>query len=72
MKIGYARVSTTDQNLEIQVTALNKAGCSRVFKEKVSGARKKRPELNRLLDQLRPGDTVVVGVLWKNPQKWTF
>ena len=62
MKIGYARVSTTDQNLEIQVAALNKAGCSRVFKEKISGARKERPELNRLLDQLRPGDTVVV---WK-------
>ena len=49
MKIGYARVSTTDQNLEIQVAALNKAGCSCVIKEKISGARKERPELNRLL-----------------------
>jgi DNA invertase Pin-like site-specific DNA recombinase len=62
MKIGYARVSTVDQNLEVQLTALETAGCRRIFREKVSGAHRERPELQRLLDHLRPGDTVVV---WK-------
>lgn len=62
MKIGYARVSTTDQNLESQLAALKEAGCSRIFQEKISGAKKDRPELQRLLDQLRQGDVVVV---WK-------
>ena len=62
MKIGYARVSTTDQNLDLQLAALKEAGCSRVFQEKISGAKKDRPELQRLLDHLRPGDVVVV---WK-------
>ena len=62
MKIGYARVSTTDQNLELQLTALKEAGCARIFQEKISGAKKERPELQRLLDQLRPQDVVVV---WK-------
>lgn len=62
MKIGYARVSTTDQNLELQLVALKKAGCNRIFQEKISGAKKDRPELQRLLDQLRAGDVVVV---WK-------
>ena len=52
MKIGYARVSTTDQNLELQLAALEEAGCSRIFQEKISGAKKERPELERLLDQL--------------------
>ncbi|HBD9326082.1 TPA: recombinase family protein [Legionella pneumophila] len=62
MKIGYARVSTVDQNLELQLAALKEAGCSRIFQEKISGAKKDRPELQRLLDQLRQGDVVVV---WK-------
>ena len=62
MKIGYARVSTTDQNLELQLTALKEAGCNRIYQEKISGAKKDRPELERLLDQLRPDDMVVV---WK-------
>lgn len=62
MKIGYARVSTTDQNLELQVTALKEAGCTRIYQEKISGVKKERPELRRLLDQLRPDDVVVV---WK-------
>lgn len=62
MKIGYARVSTTDQNLDLQLAALKKAGCGRIFQEKISGAKKDRPELQRLLDHLRPGDVVVV---WK-------
>ncbi len=62
MKIGYARVSTADQNLELQLTTLKEAGCSRIYQEKISGAKKDRPELERLLDQLRPNDVVVV---WK-------
>lgn len=62
MKIGYARVSTTDQNLELQLAALEKVGCGRIYQEKISGAKRERPELQRLLDQLRPDDVVVV---WK-------
>jgi DNA invertase Pin-like site-specific DNA recombinase len=62
MKIGYARVSTTDQNLELQLAALKQAGCGRIYQEKISGAKRERPELQRLLDQLRPDDIVVV---WK-------
>ena len=60
MKIGYARVSTRDQNLELQLDALQKAGCETVFQEKASGATKARPELDRLLASLRPGDTVYI------------
>ena len=62
MKIGYARVSTADQKLELQLAALKKGGCQRIFREKVSGAHRQRAELQRLLAQLRTGDTVVV---WK-------
>lgn len=60
MKIGYARVSTTDQNLELQLTALREAGCVRIYQEKISGAKRNRPELQRLIDQLRPDDIVIV------------
>jgi DNA invertase Pin-like site-specific DNA recombinase len=60
MKIGYARVSTEDQKLTIQLEALKQAGCDRIFREKVSGAYRDRPELNRMLDHLRKGDVVVV------------
>jgi DNA invertase Pin-like site-specific DNA recombinase len=60
MKIGYARVSTDDQRLDLQLAALSEAGCRRIFQEKVSGVRRDRPELARLLDHLREGDTVVV------------
>jgi DNA invertase Pin-like site-specific DNA recombinase len=62
MKIGYARVSTTEQNLDLQLTALKEAGCRRIYQEKISGAKLNRPELQRLIDQLRPDDIVVV---WK-------
>jgi DNA invertase Pin-like site-specific DNA recombinase len=62
MFIGYARVSTQDQNLDLQLKALSDFGCTKIFKEKVSGKSKDRPELNNLLSQLRAGDTVVV---WK-------
>ena len=57
---GYARVSTLDQDLTLQRAALKEAGCRRLYEEKVSGARRDRPELARLLDQLREGDVVVV------------
>jgi hypothetical protein len=60
--LGYARVSTTDQHPQLQVDALQRAGCDRVFTETASGARADRPTLEQVLDQLRPGDTLVV---WK-------
>lgn len=62
MKIGYARVSSSDQHLDLQLAALKESGCERIFQEKVTGAHRHRPELERMLDQLRPNDTVVV---WK-------
>lgn len=63
MKIGYARVSTQDQSLDLQLKALKKAGCHRIFREKLSGATtRQRPEFQRMLDQTRAGDTIVV---WK-------
>jgi DNA invertase Pin-like site-specific DNA recombinase len=58
--IGYARVSTTDQKAELQVDALTAAGCDRVFTDKASGSLASRLQLDRMLDQLRPGDVVVV------------
>ena len=61
MKIGYARVSTEDQSLDMQVDALEAAGCERVFSEKVTGnGKKKQPELEKALDILREGDTLVI------------
>ncbi|MEL6148910.1 MAG: recombinase family protein [Chloroflexota bacterium] len=62
MKIGYARVSTTDQDLNLQLDALNAAGCERIYHEKISGANKNRPQLRQLLDHLREGDEIIV---WK-------
>jgi len=60
MKIGYARVSTQDQNLERQLDALNAAGCERIFNEKMTGTKSDRPELRTMLLTLREGDTLVV------------
>ncbi len=60
MKIGYARVSTNDQNSQLQLDALNNTGCDRIYEESMSAKTKDRPELNRLLDAIREGDTVVV------------
>lgn len=58
--IGYARVSTQGQDLASQRASLSEIGCARVFEEKISGTRRDRPELIRLLDHLRPGDIVTV------------
>ncbi len=60
--IGYARVSTEEQNLALQLEALKKAGCARVFTDKASGTGAVRPGLAEALSHLRPGDTLVV---WK-------
>ncbi|MFF1291998.1 MULTISPECIES: recombinase family protein [unclassified Streptomyces] len=60
--IGYARVSTDDQEAQLQRDALTEAGCSRIFEDKASGKSTDRPELTAVLDYLRAGDTLVV---WK-------
>src|ERR1700738_4989387 len=62
MLIGYARVSTQDQNLDMQIEALTKAGCKKVFEDKISGSRAERPGLIKAQESLREGDTLVV---WK-------
>lgn len=64
MRIGYARVSTRDQNLDLQLDALRKAGCTDtyIYKEEISGATRERPQLQKLLEQIREGDVVVI---WK-------
>lgn len=58
--VGYARVSTSEQEDDLQVDALEKAGCVRVFSDRASGTLDQRPELTLLLDFLREGDTLVV------------
>lgn len=63
MLLGYARVSTEDQHLALQRAALTRAGCQRLYEEKLSGAKRARPELERMLDHLRAGDVVVVSRL---------
>ena len=63
MLIGYARVSTQEQNLELQINALKEVGCKKIFTEKASGAQRERPELKAALEYMRPNeDTLVV---WK-------
>ena len=57
---GYARISTGEQDAQLQHDALKNAGCYRIFTDTASGSLESRPELNKLLDQLRPGDTLVV------------
>ena len=62
MLVGYARVSTQEQDLALQLDALRAAGCKKVFEEKASGAQRERPALQAALDYMRQGDTLVV---WK-------
>lgn len=62
MLVGYARVSTQDQNLDLQIDALKAAGCEKIFIEKASGAQRDRPELQAAIEYARNGDTLVV---WK-------
>lgn len=60
MLIGYARVSTHDQNLDLQRDALEQAGCARIYEDRLSGAASARPGLDKLREVLRAGDTLVV------------
>ncbi len=60
MKIGYARVSTDDQSLDIQIGILRKAGCKKIFEEKRSGVGRDRPQLTKMIKSLKKGDVVVV------------
>lgn len=60
--IGYARVSTYEQNLDLQIEALKQAGCKKIYSDKISGSKAERVELNKLKENLREGETVVV---WK-------
>ena len=60
MIIGYGRVSTEDQHLDAQIDALQEAGAERIFADKISGSKRKRPELDKMLEQLRRGDIVLV------------
>ncbi len=62
MNIGYARVSTQDQNLDLQIDALTKAGCDKIYEEKASGSKAERLELQDMLKHLRRGDNLVI---WK-------
>lgn len=60
-KIGYARVSTADQNLDLQIAALEKAGCSQIYSDHgVSGCQENRPEFNKALGDTQPGDTLLI------------
>lgn len=62
MLMGYARISTDDQNPELQLDALQQAGCVKVFTERITGSSTNRPQLDQALEHLRQGDTLVV---WK-------
>ena len=63
MKIGYARVSTEEQNLDRQLDSLKEAGCEKIFQEKITGTKKERPELDKLMEQLRSGDLIIISDL---------
>ena len=60
MKIGYARISTKEQKLDLQLDALKKEGCEKIFSDIISGAKKDRPNLDKMLEQLKVGDMVIV------------
>jgi DNA invertase Pin-like site-specific DNA recombinase len=60
MDIGYARVSTKEQSLDLQIDALRRAGCAKIYDEVAGGARARRPVLETLLGELRAGDVLVI------------
>jgi len=60
MLIGYARVSTLEQNLDLQMDAMKKEGCEKIFTDTTSGAKTERPGLTKAIEMLRKGDTLVV------------
>ena len=62
MKVGYARVSTKNQNLDLQIDALNKSGCEKIYQDIASGARTERPGLNEMINNIRSDDVLVI---WK-------
>jgi DNA invertase Pin-like site-specific DNA recombinase len=62
MKLGYARISTMEQNLDLQLDALRKAGAEKIFTDKISGSKAERQGLDQLLESVRAGDTVII---WK-------
>ena len=62
MKIGYARVSTAEQSLNLQIDALKRVGCEKIYREVAGGAKSARPQLDAMLEVLRPDDVVVI---WK-------
>jgi DNA invertase Pin-like site-specific DNA recombinase len=62
MNIGYCRISTSEQNLELQIQALKEAGCEKIFEEVASGAKDDRPKLKEAIEYARKGDVIVV---WK-------
>ena len=62
MKIGYARVSTKEQSLNLQEDALQQEGCTKIYSEQISGTKSDRPKLQEMIGQLRKGDIIVV---WK-------
>lgn len=60
MKLGYARVSTEEQELGRQLTALKKAGCEKIYTDKISGMKSSRPQFDKLISEMQPGDTIVI------------
>jgi len=72
MKVGYARVSTRDQHLALQLDALRKAGCRQIYEEVVSGARAERPVLQQTLAHLREGDVLMIWKLDGSVAKFEF
>ena len=60
MILGYTRVSKQEQNLDRQIDQLREIGCEKIFKDKITGMKRDRPQLNKMLEQLRAGDTVII------------